>query len=334
MDKTNRDNDIKELLARYCDGNITEEERKLVEDWIDESEEHQKIIRQIYLIHLTTDSLSAMNQVDTEKALRNVNKRIRKHKIKIGLRYFERAAAILFLPLLSLSLYIFLPNEEKKPNLITIKTYAGMTTHFTLPDGSYVALNSGSSLTYPEFFTDNVRTVNLLGEAYFKVVNNPEQKFIISTPHDTKIRVLGTTFNVEAYPRDSTISTTLQEGSVLFKYGKDYIKMKPHEKIVYNANQNKIYKTTTTGNVETSWKDGALIFQKTPFQEILRMLEKRFNVEFIVSNHKIDKNTFTGSFTNQRLDRILEVFKISSNIKWRYIESKDSIEQKQKIEIY
>lgn len=69
-------------------------------------------------------------------------------------------------------------------------------------------------------------------------------------------------------------------------------------------------------------------------EDILHILEKRYNVEFVVSNNRVKENSFTGTFSTQRLERILEFFKISSRINWRYVDSENISDQKQKIEIY
>lgn len=324
---------IEELLPRYCDGNVTMEERHWVEQWMAESEEHQKIVRQMYLINLSADTLSVMNRVQPEKALQKVNRRIRLSEAKLWLHRLEQAAAILFLPLLGL--YWFFPRTaEKEVRWLTVQTNPGMTTQLTLPDGSHVSLNSESSISYPEVFTDQTRNVKLSGEAYFEVTKNPEQRFIVSTPHQAAIEVLGTSFNVEAFAQDSTIATTLVEGAVRFKYEGKEVSIQPGEKIVYNRLRNQYETFKTNGVSESSWKDGKLIFRNTPFNEALRMLEKRYYVQFKVSNPKYQQDAFTGTFTNQRLDRILEIFQISSHIKWRYIASQDKSEKKQTIEIY
>lgn len=81
---------IEELLPRYCDGNVTMEERHLVEEWMAESEEHQKIVRQMYLINLSADTLSVMNRVQPEKALQKVNRRIRLSEAKLWLHRLNR----------------------------------------------------------------------------------------------------------------------------------------------------------------------------------------------------------------------------------------------------
>lgn len=86
--------------------------------------------------------------------------------------------------------------------------------------------------------------------------------------------------------------------------------------------------------METAWKDGKIIFYDTPMDEILRILGKRYNVEFMVSNQRIKEYSFTGTFSTQRLERILEFFKISSRINWRYVDSENISDRKQKIELY
>lgn len=110
--------------------------------------------------------------------------------------------------------------------------------------------------------------------------------------------------------------------------------MKPGQKLVYDSNRIQAQLFTTTGESETAWKDGRIIFQNTPFQQALRMLEKRYNVEFVVSTSKYAKDSFTGSFASQRLERVLEVFEISSKIKWRYIDTDKTANEKSRIEIY
>ena len=85
---------------------------------------------------------------------------------------------------------------------------------------------------------------------------------------------------------------------------------------------------------EISWKDGKLIFNDTPLDEVLHMLGKRFNVEFVLSNKGLKGCSFTGTFTHQRLERIMEYFRISSHIRWRYIDSADIKTEKLKIEVY
>lgn len=326
---------IEELLPRYCEGDVSVEEKERVESWIHQSEEHYKMARQIQLIYLASDTISVMDSVDTENALDNVNNRIRRSQLKVLFMWGQRVAAVLFIPLLIAYLLQIFTTEKRDIRMLEVRTNPGMTTCLTLPDGTTVNLNSESSLVYPETFEGDFRSVQLTGEAFFEVVKDPEKRFIVTTHHSAKVEVFGTSFNMEAFARDSIISTTLINGKVAFITKSGKMDMKPGDKLVYNANtnQSKLYKTS--GEAEISWKDGRVIFKKTPFEDALHMLAKRYNVDFVVSNNKYVKESFTGSFTNHRLEQILKIFNASSGIKWRHIPSEDDIlDGKSKIEIY
>lgn len=94
-----------------------------------------------------------------------------------------------------------------------------------------VNLNSESSLVYPESFEGELRSVRLEGEAFFEVVKNPEKRFVVTTPHNASVEVLGTSFNMEAFKWDSIVSTTLISGKVAFISNSGQVNMKPGEKL-------------------------------------------------------------------------------------------------------
>ena len=110
--------------------------------------------------------------------------------------------------------------------------------------------------------------------------------------------------------------------------------MDPGQKLVYDIRDSKVQLYATSGESEIAWLEGKIIFRNTPLEEGLRMLEKRYNVEFIIKNDRLKGDSFTGTFTNQRLERILEYFQLSSQIRWRYLDSPDIKDEKSKIEIY
>ena len=325
---------VEELLPRYCEGNVSAEEREKVEKWIRQSEEHYKIARQIQLIYLASDTISVMDRVNTDNALSKVDNRIFRSQLKALFIWGQRVAAILFIPLLVAYLLQVLIPEKQDIRMWEVRTNPGMTTSLTLPDGTKVNLNSESSLVYPESFEGEFRSVRLEGEAFFEVVKNPEKRFVVTTPYNASVEVLGTSFNMEAFKWDSIVSTTLISGKVAFISKSGQVDIKPGEKLVYNIQTNRSDIYQTSGEAEISWKDGMIIFKKTPFEEALRMLTKRFNVDFVVSNNKYVKDFFTGSFTNHRLEQILDIFNASSGIKWRYIPSENKLDRKSKVEIY
>ncbi|WP_294471054.1 FecR family protein [uncultured Bacteroides sp.] len=334
-------NKIEELLPRYCEGLATDEERRQVETWMDESEENRRIAKQIHTLYLSADTIQVMKKVDTEKALLKVKSRMSGNKNKRAMwwQWAQRAAAVLFIPLLvTLFIQNFGADEHELAQMMEVKTNPGMMTSLTLPDGTVVFLNSESTLSYPSQFDGETRNVTLQGEAYFEVAKNPEKKFIVSTSHQSQIEVLGTHFNVEAYEKEERISATLVEGKIgfIFKQGdvSKKVLMEPGQKLVYDSKDSKVQLYATTGESETAWKEGKIIFKNTPLEEGLRMLEKRYNVEFVINNNRLKEDSFTGTFTNQRLERILEYFQLSSQIRWRYLDSTDIKDEKSKIEIY
>lgn len=329
---------IEELLPRYCSGEATIEECRMVEEWIRQSEDNYRIVKQMYALDQATGTVRMESKVNTEKALASVCDRMSKRSKVNIFTLLQRVAAILFIPLLIIwGIEHFTPRREIA-RMIEIKTNPGMTTTVDLPDGSKVYLNSESSLIYPAFFSEDKRNVQLKGEAFFEVQKDPNHSFVVSGPHHTQIEVLGTSFNVEAFERDSFISTTLVEGKVRFAYQKNHqpatVIMTPGQKLMYNTSSSQVNLIQTSGETETAWKDGKIVFQATPLPEALRMLEKRFNVTFVLSNNRLRGEAFNGSFTNQRLERILEIFKISSNIKWRYLDTQDTTNERARIEIY
>ncbi|WP_304248406.1 FecR family protein [Parabacteroides gordonii] len=339
METFNRDK-IEEILPRYCSGEATVEECRMVEEWIGQSDENYRIVKQMYTIDQVMGTVQMESKVDMEKALASVSRKMSKAPSHITwFTWVQRAAAILFIPLLiAFAIQNFTPSPTEVAQMIEVKTNPGMTTTVDLPDGTKVYLNSESSLTYPSFFSKDKRDVKLTGEAFFEVQKDPEHRFIVSGPHHTQIEVLGTSFNVEAFERDSFISTTLVEGKVRFAYQKNRqpatVDMKPGQKLMYDTTSSQVKLLPTSGETETAWKDGKIIFQATPLPVALRMLEKRFNVTFVLSNNRLRGEAFNGSFTNQRLERILEIFKISSNIKWRYLDTEDTTNERTRIEIY
>lgn len=323
---------IEEMLLRYCEGSLDAEEKKTVEDWIASDKEHEEIARNVHELYWATDTLRVMNNVDTEKALKKTDSILMKKKFRTIFLWTERIAAILFLPLLSA--YLLQMKDEAEPTMIEIRTSPGMTTAFVLPDGTNVSLNSGSVIRYPNFFANDRREVELQGEAFFDVIKNPKKRFIVKTSGNERVEVLGTSFNMEAFPGDSILSTTLIEGKVKFYCSSGSVEMHPGEKILYNTNTSKGKLVRTDGKVETAWRDGMIIFDNTPFDEVLRMISKRFNVDFVVKNEKYRKDSFTGTFSTQRLEQVLGVFSISSKIRWRYMPTSKTEDKRSIIEVY
>lgn len=327
------------LLLRYFNGEATMDEKQEVESWIASSGENKKLAKQIYYLSFATKTVDTLKRTDVRMALKEVRGKIRQRQQRKWWQSVQRTAAFLAIPLLLSTLYLYLDSKDQEAiDFIEVRTNPGMITTIVLPDSSRVWLNSESYLKYPTRFARNERKVILQGEGYFSVRKNVNSHFIVQTPHHTQIQVLGTEFNVEAYKTESEVSTTLVSGKVLFQYESEGRIQKqtlsPGEKISYNSVLGKASVSQAAVLSDISWKEGKIILYKTPLEKALHMLSKRFNVDFVITNPALKENSFTGTFVHQRLDRILEHFRLSSGIKFRYIETTDSTQEKSKIEIY
>lgn len=331
---------ICDLLPLYYERKLDKEQIRIVEEWIEASDENRRIALQMEKLYMASDTLFALGQIDTEKALQQVHDKMRLHKGFSLWTWTQRVAAILFVPLLIISFLERSSGKQSSPvQMIRLATNPGMIASATLPDGTKVTLNSNSSLVYPSRFDSNSRDVKLEGEAFFKVTKDATHPFVVKTPQKAAVRVYGTQFDVEAYAADKNVTATLVDGSISMSYengNRNWTERKivPGQAIVYSAAKQNIQVAQAAVDVVTSWKDGKLIFKNTPFNEVLKSLSRRFNVDFIVKNPKCNEAFFTGVLEKQRLERILEYFTVSSNMRFKYNANGNIRQEKQIIEIY
>lgn len=328
-------------LLSYFIGNLTPLQKQEVEEWLAASEENRKMARDVQYICLATETLDTIHRTNAPKALGKVKKRLHTHRPVSLFTWVQRIAAVMILPLLGTTLYFMLKKEPIE--YVEIRTNPGMVATVNLPDGTMVWLNSRSSLKHPNRFTGETRDVTLDGEAYFSVHKDRSKPFIVNTPFQIKAEVLGTEFNMEAYQVDSTVRTTLVSGSVRLSYlaqnnKQESFLMKPDEEFVYNHKNRETQVDKPFIPTQTAWKDGLVIFRNTSFEEALKVLSKRFNVEFIVKNDKLYENSFTGPFDGQHLQLILEHFRLSSDIQYKFIDPEvgkgANIKEKTIVELY
>lgn len=330
------------VLLSYFSGELSPEHRKEVKEWIHLSEENEKTARDVYQLYRAADTLNYMKQVDAPAAFEKVKVRMHKQPKKVSwFIWGQRVAACLAIPLLAATLYLTLKSTPAE--YIEVKTNPGMVAVTNLPDGSKVWLNSGSSLKYPVKFENEIRQVELNGEAYFAVHKDKSKRFIVTTPFQIQTEVLGTEFNMEAYQMDSVVRTTLVSGSVRLSFlGKDNKQqthiIKPDEEFVYNPETKETKTETLYVRTYTAWKDGQVVFRNTSLDEALKILSKRFNAEFIVKDSTLYNSSFTGVFDSQYLPLILEHFRLAAGIQYKFLELRtgkdEDMEKKTRIELY
>lgn len=198
--------------------------------------------------------------------------------------------------------------EELTYNQINVPK--GREFAVVLSDGSKVYLNAMSSLRYPVDFLSDSRTVELTGEAYFEVKKS-DKIFAVMT-QDTKIEVLGTSFNVSSYPDDEVVKTTLVEGAVkidlLGTEETEEIFLSPSQQITFDRNTKKIQLSTVDVHSYIAWKDGLFYFKDWKLQEIMRYLSRWYDFDVIYENENIKNFRFGGKFGRyEDIDSVLKL---------------------------
>lgn len=228
-----------------------------------------------------------------------------------------RVAAVLVIALLAGNIFFFQKSVENQvaESVQTITTPYGAKTNITLPDGSIVWLNSGSTLSYPTIFSKN-RPVTLVGEAFFEVEKN-DKPFIVSTDYGD-VEVKGTSFNVKAFINDNAFETTLEEGVVAFKTKNtlNEVTLKPGEQVVKTANGFIVKQVET--KYFTSWKEGKLLFNKEPFPSFIKKLERWYNVKIEYSDAKLEELWYTGTIEMESISEVMEMISKAAPISYQF----------------
>lgn len=313
-----------DILIRYIDGMLTEEEAVEVKNWRAASLENEKLLEQVYFTAQVASRLKVMRTVNPDEALSRFKSRIHKKEKRLALRQvlgvIQRAAAVLFIPVFLLSAYLFIQQGQGNVRTLAVRTNPGVVSAFDLPDGSKVWLNANSELRYPSDFNADTRTVELTGQGYFEVTKNAHKPFIVKADKDYSVEVLGTSFNVSAYKDESMIETTLVEGSVKLNVvsgGKRMTQMlKPNEKAEYQKGADKIKVFDVNTEYDTAWKNGEIIFRNHPMDKVLKTLERHYHEVFEVKDNEILKSIITARFKDEQLPQVLEYLKLASGIQY------------------
>lgn len=322
----------KELLLKYISGKASQQEKEEVAAWIDADAANLKeflSLRKSYNAFIWQDTAATDIQKKSPKTF----------FLSPAVQRLLQVAAV-FAIAFGLSYMLLQTLQKEDIEMQTVCVPAGQRTQVTLADGTMVWVNGKSTLTFPNRFSSRTRNVELDGEAYFDVRKDPERQFIVSTAHQSAIKVLGTKFNVKAYKEADEVITTLVEGKVNFEFNNadrqpQYIALAPGQRLVYNSLNGKTELYATSGERELSWKDGKIIFRQTSLREVLEVLSDRYNAEFVIRNNVPHDDSFTGTFTNRNLEQILNFISVSSKVRWRYLNNYGNAgKEKIKIEIF
>ncbi|TKG95335.1 DUF4974 domain-containing protein [Puteibacter caeruleilacunae] len=229
-----------------------------------------------------------------------------------------RYAAVVTIALIIGSLFTLMmtkPDQQTTPlAYTTVEAPYGQMSKITLSDGTAVWLNSGTTLKYPNIFNQENRSVEINGEGFFDVTTDPEHPFIVET-NQLKVKVLGTSFNVNAYKEDTDTEITLLEGKVelLNRAGTRIAGITPGEQAVLD-NQGLTIKKVDTRFYD-SWREGRMEFSGVQLKDIVKKLERWYNVEITLEGNAIEETLISGTIMRYKpIDQILKAMRIMGDI--------------------
>ncbi|MEI7523898.1 MAG: FecR domain-containing protein [Mariniphaga sp.] len=322
---------IYSLIAKSFSGELTDEELILLNSWKKSDKANLSEYTDYVDIWNHSKRLAMPSKIDLAGSLNTTRRKAGLEKSQVRwLRVFSQIAAILVLAVLFSVLYnqFLAPKTQQRTEQLSyqqVKASYGMQSRVELADGSIVYLNSGSTLRFPTSFNGmKSRKVELTGEGHFSVTKNKEQPFIVDI-HKLEIKVLGTTFNVDAYPSNATFTIALIEGSIRLEQNsgngiKELMELKPNQIATYQPSENLLTsKTENDLSKYTAWTEGKIVFSNDPVNIVTQKLGNWYNVDIVAADIKLNKYRFTGTFIDEPLEQVLNILNLTSKMEYKVI---------------
>ena len=310
---------IYQMISRMADGLLNDGLRVKVLRWLaddKESDEKDAALLQVWN-ETEADHISVSASLASLKAV----------KARLGLEtqpvkrrtwfpmHLMKYAAMFLLPLVTaVSVWLYMDHKIKNTfEMVECFVPKGEQKTIVLSDGTSVMLNSGSLFIYPKEFRRDSRNVFLSGEAYFDVTHNESHPFMVHTGR-LNIQVLGTSFNVEAYSDDPEITTTLKHGRVnVYPTScneSDGIVMHPDEQVTYDIKTGKMYLTKVNAQDYAAWTTGDLHFVERSLAEVLKVIGRKYDVEFRYDDQIRLDELYTIVFRQEEtIEQVMQVMK-------------------------
>lgn len=336
--------DIKEMIIRSLEKGLNEEEYILMMDWINESPENRKLFDHYNEIWQLSDVVLNEGSYNTDEGWESLHQRISGQNLKgsnnirlisanqLIIWKFISVAAILVAGLL-ISL-LFVRNDVVVRNIqtVTIQSPRGQKNKVILADSSVVWLNSESQLTYSNDFDGDKRVVSLTGEGYFDVKKDSKRPFIVRTLN-ADIKVFGTRFNVCSYSDELLMEATLEDGKITVSInGKvNQVEVVPGERMALDTKSGEVTLKKVDTQLYTSWKDNKLRFDDAVFADVVKKLERWYDVKIIVDKDLKYSERYTMCIKTESLREVLKGLMLTTPMSYKIEEEKVFIYPKKKM---
>jgi ferric-dicitrate binding protein FerR (iron transport regulator) len=291
--------EIESILNKYIQGSTTEAENALIAEWLKNSPENKK------RFFSEKDIWDAYGYHTNQKQY-NVNFELKSLRSKLNIKnnsYYARLNPIIRVAAVILIAFglgwatRFIPhNKELQVQEVALKEIMvpkGQVNQLFLADGTRIWINSESRLKVPSVFTSAERIVQLSGEAFFEVAKDKKRPFKVEVKGQT-IEVLGTSFNVRAYPNDKEVQTTLSSGRINLSAGHQQAILNPGEQAIFNRNDQQLIINKVNPAYYSSWKEGRFEFQNENLQNVFEIVERWYDVEISYNAADFKGMRFSG----------------------------------------
>jgi ferric-dicitrate binding protein FerR (iron transport regulator) len=323
-------NEIEGLMIRFLYEDISENELRELEHWLQESPENKESFFQLKNIFDSIKNHKLLSEEEIEKSWQRMQQKMPDSKeimpassgkrfVMHSLRYIAVAVVAIALGT-GIGIYIETSTSnqsamEENPvafNEIQVKK-GGAPSSVTLSDGSIVSLNASTTFRYPATFSKTLREVYLDGEAFFEVAPNEEIPFVVKLKQQS-VTVHGTSFNVEAYHQASYSIITLINGSIsletLSKSGEKIssILLRPGQKACFDSFSELVSLEKSDNSLAKEWLNGSFKFKDEPLGIITKRLENYYGVNIYLDDETLEHIRYTGSFSlDQSIRQVLHI---------------------------
>ncbi len=319
---------MEEIIGKVLQGDLSEKEKKQFYSWLNQKEENKQNYFELRRLWVKLTQNKQNDNLNLDIEFENFWAKVKDQEET------KKPRRLIFMNLLKYSaiFIVLLGSGWMIGTFVTPKSTLEITKNQTnriiapkgsmaraiLPDGSKVWLNSGSELIYSANYFTQSRKVKLNGEAYFEVVHNEANPFIVDVDL-LKVKVLGTSFNVMAYPESRKIETTLVDGlvNILNQNDNDILQLSPGKNASYNVDTKKLTISGVDTELYTAWKDGKFVFQNQTLGDICNELEMWYDIKFQFENEAIKSYRYTGKIKRTTTVKyILKMLKITTDFNY------------------
>ncbi|MCF6352330.1 MAG: FecR domain-containing protein [Cyclobacteriaceae bacterium] len=311
------DEHIESIITRKITSSITANEQVQLENWTAQSDANKKHFEHLEMIYLRAPQQASKNNpsldIDLEwKKFKN-NLDLAKGNSKSPVVWLKVAASIVIVSVLG---YVVWVNQFSSNTLHVVAQNWGEVV--VLPDGSQITLNKGAEVTYPKKFNSKIRSVSLQGEAFFEVTRNETKPFIV-TLSQSKVEVLGTSFNINADTNNNKTEVVVNTGRVRFSNstGSESVILTKGDKGTL-IKSTSMLSTTINNDVNVmAWKTRKIVFNNMELDKVIKTINHLYDAQISFSTDIGINCNVTVSFENQSLEAVLSVLELTLDLKYK-----------------